>query len=386
MTAMPSTPATPTAARIGARLSLLSRLLQRDGAVGFDDLPLGAAVRLAYNVLLEREPDPAGMEHYLTQMRSGKLTRAGLLEALRTSDERKYEIDLVRGDAAVAEGPRVAAHSTWPSFPPDQYLGQLTDDFQRSLARERAALRREDCKFYHCIDLPDGEAITGPWDLRGRENAYLGGVNVKGKRVLEVGPSSGYLGFWMERQGADVVGFDCGYDCSIDLLPTPDTDIRRLRYDHALMTASYQYGWWYCHRKLDSKVKIAYGDVYRMPGDLGTFDVATFGAILLHCKSPIGVLEQGARRTTDTIVVTDGWTGGEGTLMENIMRPFPIGEAGRWVIWWELSAGAVVQMLEVLGFGDTTVTTHTQLHQHRHDPDAPYVEQPMYTVVGRRRR
>lgn len=46
--------------------------------------------------------------------------------------------------------------------------------------------------------------------LRGHEADYLGHVNLAGKRVLEIGPASGHLTFWMEAQGAEVVGFDLG--------------------------------------------------------------------------------------------------------------------------------------------------------------------------------
>ena len=263
-------------------------------------------------------------------------------------------------------------------------MGQLDDGFQKNLANEWSFVTRNQCRFYHSIELPDKTVIDGPWDLRGRERDYLGQVDLKNKRVLEMGPSSGYLTFWMESQGADVVGFDCGWDASIDLMPAPGGETRKLRSDHAKMVSDFTNSWWYLHRELQSNAKAVYGDVYNLPGDLGQFDISTFGCILLHTKSPISILEQAARRTTSTIVVTESWTEGYDSLMSNTMRPFPNGEDGRWVTWWLISAGAVVEMLKVLGFGDTEVIEHKQLHQHGHDPSQPYVEQPMYTVVGRR--
>ena len=107
------------------------------------------------------------------------------------------------------EGP---TFSWWPSYGPEKYLGQLADDFQADLAKQREFLRPEHCRFYHTVDVPDAGTIDGAWDLRGRERAYLGGIDVRGKRVLELGPSSGHLTYWMERQGADVVAFDAGWD------------------------------------------------------------------------------------------------------------------------------------------------------------------------------
>lgn len=273
---------------------------------------------------------------------------------------------------------------SWPSAPPAAYLGQLRDSFQQVLANRRADLSEADCTFYHSVDLPDRRTIAGPWDLRGREKAYLGNVDVKGKRVLEMGPSTGHLSFWMEKQGAKVVAFDVGFNAQLDVQPGPVDEMPELHTDHLKMIDRFQNSWWYLHNAYQSKSKMVYGDIYSMPGDLGSFEIATFGSILLHLRSPISALEQAARRTTEKIVVTDTWPEGEATMMDNIMRPFPNGENGRWLLWWLVSAGAVVEMLKILGFDKTTVTTHTQLHQHEHKSDVAYVEQPMYTVVGER--
>ena len=49
---------------------------------------------------------------------------------------------------------------------------------------------RSDCFFYHSIDLPEAGTVPGIWDLRPGVEAYLGGVDFKGKRVLE---KAGYI-------------------------------------------------------------------------------------------------------------------------------------------------------------------------------------------------
>ncbi len=38
-----------------------------------------------------------------------------------------------------------------------------------------------DCSFYHSMDLPGVGAVTGEWDLRGRVDEYLGGVQFGGR-------------------------------------------------------------------------------------------------------------------------------------------------------------------------------------------------------------
>jgi SAM-dependent methyltransferase len=312
--------------------------------------------------------------------------RAGRSESASASPSRPAAAPSTHPDGAVyVPDPKEGADfSWWPSYGPEGYLGQLADDFQADLAKSRAFLQPEHCRFYHSIDLPDGTAISGAWDLRGRERAYLGDVDLRGKRVLELGPSSGYLTFWMEKQGADVVSFDAGWDASIDLLPAPGFETRKLRRDHAKVVSDFSNSWWYLHRRLGSRAKVVYGDIYDLPGDLGTFDVATFGCICLHLRDPIQAIEEAARRgRPQTIIVTDCWRDPD-TMMDNIMRPFPAGEGSRWVVWWQISAGAIVEVLKIMGYADVTVTTHTQLHLHGHDPANPWVEEPMFTVVAHR--
>ncbi len=47
-------------------------------------------------------------------------------------------------------------------------------------------------------------------------------------------------------------------------------------------------------------------------------------------------------------------------------------------------SGAVVLDARATGFGDTTISEHTQKHRLGHVATADYTDMPMYTVVGRR--
>ncbi|HEY4442105.1 MAG TPA: hypothetical protein VGN14_16725, partial [Candidatus Elarobacter sp.] len=66
----------------------------------------------------------------------------------------------------------------------------------------------EACYFYHTMELPGVGTVEGEWDLRTGVDAYLGGEELRGKRVLEIGTASGFLCFAMERRGAEVIGYD----------------------------------------------------------------------------------------------------------------------------------------------------------------------------------
>ena len=66
----------------------------------------------------------------------------------------------------------------------------------------------EDAFFYHSMDLPESGFVDGLVDLRPYVDEYLGNVDFAGRRVLEIGPASGYLTFHMEGQGAEVVALE----------------------------------------------------------------------------------------------------------------------------------------------------------------------------------
>jgi hypothetical protein len=71
----------------------------------------------------------------------------------------------------------------------------------------------------------DGDSGTrlgpGPVDLRGKADEYLGHYYFAGKRVLEVGPASGFFSFELEKRGAEIVVVDVGDERAWDFVPYP---------------------------------------------------------------------------------------------------------------------------------------------------------------------
>ena len=287
--------------------------------------------------------------------------------------------------SADANGPPPAPRRPeLPAYPPPGYLGQLDPAFQARLAERRAGADLSDFVWYHTFELLDGTVVPGAWDLRGSEADYLGGVDLVGKRVLELGPATGYLTFAMERMGAEVVAFDVGFDVSVDVLPffgVEDPDER----SKVMQTTidRNQDAWWSMHRAYGSSAKFVQGNIYAMPADLGTFDVTVVGAILLHLREPWGALREAARRTTGCLVVTEPLQDDEAPPETNIMRFSPSADH-HFTNWWSIYPGAVMSMLRRLGFADTVTTFHTQRHHLAHDMAADAIGQKMYTVVGRR--
>ena len=84
-----------------------------------------------------------------------------------------------------------------------------------------------DCDFYHSMSIPGVGEIVGLWDLRETVDDYLGRIDFAGKRVLEIGPASGFLTIEMERRGADVVAVELPDGVGWDFVPFPEAFLLR---------------------------------------------------------------------------------------------------------------------------------------------------------------
>lgn len=297
---------------------------------------------------------------------------------------------------------------------------------------------KDQCFFYHTIDLRNGETVEGNWDLRGRADEYFGGVAFAGKKALDVGCATGFLTFAMEERGAEVTSLELGPGATLsrDYVPFAAHDYhevvkqtsrrheeeQRAQTDHseqakaalhkrqtedirataaavsAATTAkvaeteefvdspyrkiehlqAQQLGYWYCHTANGSRAKVVYRSVYEMPRGIGPVDVVMFGAILLHLRDPFFALHNGCRLTRETVIVTDLY---HKRFQNGKNHPFAMfvpraDDKSRIGTFWLFSPEIIVQMLGVLGFEDAEVSFHKQMSRG--------TEQDMFTVVARR--
>jgi SAM-dependent methyltransferase len=210
------------------------------------------------------------------------------------------------------------------------------------------------CRFYHSLDLPGGETQVGDWDLRGRFAEYIGGVDLKGKRVLDVGTASGFLAFEAEKVGArEVVAFDAAKRSAGDLIPT---NYNRTNAEQVEKTLEQQFrkiknSFWYSHRRLNSKVKAYYNDVCSDWSEIGPFDVAIVAQILVHLRHPLDAL-QNVARVADTIVITEGLVDSAQAVLRFIWTP----QNDSPVAWWHASAGFYKAFMAALEFECVSVS------------------------------
>jgi O-methyltransferase len=226
------------------------------------------------------------------------------------------------------------------------------------------------------MEIPGHGLVGGEWDLRGSEEAYLGNVELAGRRVLEIGPASGFLTFYMESRGAEVVAVELGPDAEWDVVPNPRLDLDRIQADRRAVMERLRNAFWFAHERLGSRANVHYGSAYAIPAGLGRFDLAVMGSVLLHVRDPLRVVEQCAR-LADAVVVTDLHVPElDGTPTAQFV---PAPDSDQWDTWWRMSPELVVRFLAVLGFGEMAVSHHEQLHIAA----GQEYPMPMFTVVAR---
>jgi O-methyltransferase len=230
-----------------------------------------------------------------------------------------------------------------------------------------------DCYFYHTMELPGHGVINGEWDLRAGIRDYLGQVEFPGKRVLEIGPASGFLTFEMERQGAEVVSVEVTAEHGWDFVPYPAARLAEVFGPRQTVMRQLKNSYWFGHAALRSKANVFYGDVYNLPDALGEFDIAVMAAVLLHCRDPLRIVEQCARRAKSLIIVDKFHPDLEGAP---VCRLAPTPENFVWHTWWHFSTQFFTQFLAIMGFTTSKPTTHEQFHRGR--------AHTLFTVVGRR--
>lgn len=217
--------------------------------------------------------------------------------------------------------------------------------------------KREDCFFYHSLDLPL-EQTTGIWDLRAQPSAYLGDVAFKDLSVLEIGPASGFLSFWMEGEGARVTALEPSMAHLWDIVPFDGFDTPTWRTKFSASIEQVRNSFWYAHQALGSNVRMIEADPYAIPELAGQFDVGVLGSVLLHSRKPFDLIQSVAKRVGKTMVITELYNPSLGPEAVCLFQPHRGVEQVD--TWWQFSPQFFVSALGLLGFAKAKVIFHTQ--------------------------
>lgn len=215
-----------------------------------------------------------------------------------------------------------------------------------------------ECFFYHTMEVPPYGLQRGQWDLRGRFIQYVGGVDVEGARVLDVGCASGYLSFSAEEAGAsEVVAFDMDTGARQHLIPFAQskfvTDYECWVREQSDFVDCWKRAFWLAHRAKSSKVKVHYGDVYNIDPALGKFDVVIVGAILEHLRDPFGALCSIAKAAVGKLIINTAIDPSPDALAKFVGRA---NNPEQNYTWWVWSKGMYQEVLKIIGFANITMS------------------------------
>jgi O-methyltransferase len=235
------------------------------------------------------------------------------------------------------------------------------DVFNGLLKKSRRVVTDQSlCDFYHVSELPDGELTPGQWDLRATANEYLGNTDFTGKRVLEIGPASGFLTFHMERRGASVTCIEPPLHNVWDFVPQAGVDLASVKRDFVRHQDRLRNSFWYLHRLYGSQAECYEADAYRIPEPMQPFDIGLLTSVLLHVSSPVRMLEALANVVADKIIIVEGYF--EEIASQPVARLVPSTTNQVTNGWWDFSPKFFEQYLPVLGFANTVMTRHRDLY------------------------
>lgn len=226
---------------------------------------------------------------------------------------------------------------------PRPYAGQLSPSFQNMLAKAYGGYAETDCHFTHTVQLPDGRVIPGQLDLRGAEEAYLGNVPLRGRRVLEYLPGAGGLSAFLAARAGELVVLDRAPGLLNGLAEERAARMRR--------------GWWFTRAALGFAAQAVYADPARPPKDLGQFDVVILNSILSALQHPLLALQHAAE-LADTLVVV------EPALPEVVRAGGSVPPVARFIptgsdetpAHWQHTPSAIMLMLASVGFAEQSVS------------------------------
>lgn len=221
-------------------------------------------------------------------------------------------------------------------------------DKVQEIQRKVAAIE----SWYHRIDLGDGIETPGHFRMTDYLRYYNFPERLDGKRVLDVGASTGFFAYEFERRGAaEVVAVELPswgdhdwtprYRRQFDSKPSAE----KSNIDRAVMLD----GFTVVGEALASKrVRRIFKPIYQLSRqELGTFDIVFSGAMLMHVRDPV----LGIQRMRDCCADDGRLIVSISTTMMDSVEPVAkfVGEWNQ-CNWWQMSPAALEAVLGCCDF------------------------------------
>jgi SAM-dependent methyltransferase len=240
----------------------------------------------------------------------------------------------------------------------------------------------DDCEWYHIMEVPGVDGLTaGVFDVRSDISNIFGNLDFKDKKVLNLGPSTGYLSFEAERRGADVTSIDLSVDSEErDWVLQQNVDWRKNLTSFMADEKRRRNAFWFAHKALKSKSKLIISNIKNLPTKVETHDIGVIFSVLLHLRDPYLALMRMCSHVNEKIVITE--LGGysvkpslKNFIPNSIRKILGIKRSPLMIflpkfgkiasVWWKFSPEMIMKMLEMLGFGKFTVNYHYYLDNEK---------------------
>jgi len=201
--------------------------------------------------------------------------------------------------------------------------------------------------WYHTLVLGDGVQTKGMFDVRPFVHHYGLPDDLSGKRALDVGTWDGFWAFELERRGAEVIALDLDDERELDFPPRR----RPQRFSDTPRGAGFAVA----REALGSSVQRVVCNVYDASvEELGQFDLAFCGSVLIHLRDQFLALERIA-----TLVKPGGmFISAEAYDPRLDLLPFPVsrylGDRDKAVVFWMPSRRTWRRMLWSAGFDEVS--------------------------------
>lgn len=241
--------------------------------------------------------------------------------------------------------------------------------------------------YYQTIEVPGLGLCLGDWDHREHLDQYLGEVDMRGKRVLEIGPANGFFTFAMERRGASVLALDLGESGEWDAVPNRAAPVGHESLRRRLQNSvqRVERAFWDTHQRLNSSARLVYGSVYDAQRVVREkIDIAFMGNVLQHLRDPVLAIQQTAGLAKEKIIITESIWHDDVAFLEGRSMMF-LPKQGHNIdhSWWLVPPALVMDLIELLGFADIKCTYHNQKFNGSASDPLPRTVRH-YTVTGTR--
>lgn len=210
----------------------------------------------------------------------------------------------------------------------------------------------KDCYWYHTMTFPNGEQIRGSWSIPDFP-AYVGGYDLNGKTVLDIGTASGCLAFNAEKAGAIVTGLDAESVREFRHLPfaASPSYIDRKASREVWTEKNLQpikRSWWYGWHSFGSKAECIYAPHEELYDWDRRFDVVMAGAIIEHLSDPVYAIGAWARVAREAVLIPFVDVVNSQELLMRTMTSWD--DPRMHHVWWQLSYGMYKKLFSNLDF------------------------------------